>query len=568
MRADQFITEVSMKPSRLSQMADVIPATVGMEFELLLPKFELDSDYNEPEKNYEEDRKIRSIDDVISFFEGDYNNRNTLKVAEKKLRDEYHNYLYNEAESEWKNVEEEQLMEYYVIHNPEMSDEERNEAVETDMHLKYRSREYRITKEHYIEQYLEDGLQREYREKEFLVDTYGSNMSDMESVYDLTWPYWTIPSTESAEESNYRETANSLAPYLKPRDVIYNVHHDGRRWPNTFTVEPDASVQAFVNSKNGSPEQDSEIDESKFGVEIVSPTLDIYEMIKTLTAIKSWANNYGAYTNNTCGLHMSVSVPGFSHATADYIKLVLLLGDKHILEQFERQANEFTVSVLDKLQAQIKNEPSQLYSDQYILRAFAILKNTLNKTGKQILTDIGLETNYKGYVSINPHNKGENDYIEFRGPGNDWLGMLKTAEGTNTIVNTLLRCVVVLDASTKPELYRQEYLKKLYTLLSPYQDKLKKGSDSVIQLFAAYVAGALDSDTLKRKLNVLKFTPLNKNVDNVQYDIYSNRDPNRKIGSFTAAPAYSNMEFVNALRKLGQNKPTDFTYVTSIQQEK
>jgi hypothetical protein len=56
----------------------------------------------------------------------------------------------------------------------------------------------------------------------------------------------------------------------------------------------------------------------------------------------------------------------------------------------------------------------------------------------------------------------------------------------------MLRFIVVLDAAVDPEKYREEYLKKLYKVLSPViQDK---NTSSLGQLLAKYIAGQITKD--------------------------------------------------------------------------
>ena len=101
------------------------------------------------------------------------------------------------------------------------------------------------------------------------------------------------------------------------------------------------------------------------------------------------------------------------------------------------------------------------------------------------------------YTSIN--TKG--GYVEFRSPGGDWLG--EYAADPGKISNTLLRFVVALDAAADPEKYRNEYLKKLYTLLSP------KEKNDTISYFAKYVAGELPQSALK---SFIKQAQLERNI--------------------------------------------------------
>jgi 8-oxo-dGTP pyrophosphatase MutT (NUDIX family) len=86
------------------------------------------------------------------------------------------------------------------------------------------------------------------------------------------------------------------------------------------------------------------------------------------------------------------------------------------------------------------------------------------------------------YTSINV----KNGYIEFRSPGGDWLN-----DNFKEIDNTLRRFTVALSAAVDPEMYRQEYLKKLYKLLDVSSEK------DPLSYFAKFAAGELPKAALK-----------------------------------------------------------------------
>jgi hypothetical protein len=81
------------------------------------------------------------------------------------------------------------------------------------------------------------------------------------------------------------------------------------------------------------------------------------------------------------------------------------------------------------------------------------------------------------FTSINV----KDGHIEFRSPGGDWLD-----ENFDKIENTLLRFTVAMSAALNPEMYREEYLKKLYKILNPEGQKDEYGD--MIQEFAKYMA--------------------------------------------------------------------------------
>ena len=198
-------------------------------------------------------------------------------------------------------------------------------------------------------------------------------------------------------------------------------------------------------------------------------------MLLDLEKVVKWAARNDCYTNDSCGLHMNVSVPNFSKDKLDYVKLAIFLGDEYVLNQFGRLGNTYCASAMENIRKIAKTEPDKVVT---MLRA---MQNNLSAMASKI---VHTGTTNK-YTSINT----QDGYIEFRSPGGDWLG--EYAADPGKINNTLLRFTVALDVAMKPELHRQEYMKKLYKTLSLGE------SNDTIKFFARYAAGELPQSALK-----------------------------------------------------------------------
>jgi hypothetical protein len=193
-------------------------------------------------------------------------------------------------------------------------------------------------------------------------------------------------------------------------------------------------------------------------------------MLEDIDKVAKWASRAGAYTNSSTGLHMNVSVP--DQANLDYVKLAMFLGDNYILEQFGREGNTYCKSALNKIITTARGDPSRV---EEMMRQF---QGGLSELASKILHTGSTEK----FTSIN----NREGWIEFRGPGGDWLG-----DDLGPVKNTLLRAVVALDVATKPEEFKQEYYKKLYKTLSQGRE------DTSIEYFAKYAAGELPKQALK-----------------------------------------------------------------------
>ena len=99
-------------------------------------------------------------------------------------------------------------------------------------------------------------------------------------------------------------------------------YHGARREEGHYVVEPDGSLE---------PD-----DYDDAGLEFVSPPMPIDEMLSDFNKVVAWAKDKGCYTNDSTGLHINVSVPGFSLDKLDYVKLALFVGDDWVAQQFGR----------------------------------------------------------------------------------------------------------------------------------------------------------------------------------------------------------------------------------------
>jgi hypothetical protein len=290
-------------------------------------------------------------------------------------------------------------------------------------------------------------------------------MSDISNEFEIDWPYWTTPyGGEVSAEDVASDFANAVGRSVKASGA----YHSGS------VQRPNANNLHYIVEPDGSLDPD---DSNDGGLEFVSPALPIAELLSDLDKVAKWAGNYGCYTNESTGLHINVSVEGWSGDVGklDYVKLALLLGDNYILDKFGRAGNTYCKSAMNE----IKNRVSQRPED-----AGALLQKM--KTGLDGLASKAIHSGVTSkYTSINT----KDGYIEFRSPGGDWLQEYSNDPGS--ITNTLLRFVVALDAAVDPEKYKQEYLKKLYAILQP------KTHNDTLAYFAQYAAGAMPKAALK-----------------------------------------------------------------------
>jgi len=447
--------ELKMSPTNLAKMAKNIDARAGMEFELIVPGVESDEEEYESEPDYDADESFPTgrgwQRDIISFFRGGDmgNSTGTIQRAIDSLNEDFYAWI-DEDQEEYIN-----------------SDEGRNRAIEIARD-NVDPEEYEQDPEGVIQQYLEynderirDELVDEYNDDldskfERWLDDQGINsMADFANEYNLDWPYWTQQDYDGGGGASIDAVADDFSQAIGRPVNAASSYHGGRREAGHYVVEPDGSLQG---------------DRGETGLEFVSPVLTVPEMLEDIDKVAKWASRAGAYTNSSTGLHMNVSVP--DQENLDYVKLAMFLGDNYILEQFGRAGNSYCKSALNKIITTARGDPGRV---EEMMRQF---QGGLSELASKILHTGSTEK----FTSIN----NREGWIEFRGPGGDWLN-----DDLAPVKNTLLRAVVALDVATKPEEFKQEYYKKLYKTLSQGQE------DDTIQYFARYAAGELPQSALK-----------------------------------------------------------------------
>jgi hypothetical protein len=459
--------EISMSPSSLKKLSAQTGALAGMEFEMIVPGAG-DDDDGDQEPDYDFDQRCRSIQDARDFFyDGDFNSRQDIERMSDRMQNDYAEWLYERLDTDFTN-ESEYLISEWIANNVDESEwnpddlegEARQEALDefiANVDADPSSDYYQQALDEYREENRDS-----YDESDWLDAEDLDLMSGVENAYSISWPHWR---STGGGETSIEEVADSFQTAIG-RDVqASSAYHSGRvERPSTkslhYIVEPDSSLD---------PD-----DRDAQGLEFVSPPLPIEELLSDLNKVKAWADKTGCYTNASTGLHINVSVPGWDGDMnkLDYVKLAVLLGDEFVLDSFGRAGNTYAKSAMGKIRSIIKQNPAK--AEELLQRMKLGMDQLASKAIHSGVTE--------KYTSINT----KNGYIEFRSPGGDWLN-----DNFAEIENTLRRFTVALSAAVDPEMYRQEYLKKLYKLLDVVGEK------DPLSYFAKYSAGELPRAALK-----------------------------------------------------------------------
>ena len=478
----EFVTEqenlfeISMSPTSLKKLSAQTGALAGMEFEMIVPGVKGEDQDQEPDYDYDE--RASSIDDICNFFyDGDFNGRRQIDDLRERLRDSYEQWADEQLNNDWSdqgidylyqyvknNVDDETIIEALGLEPDEAGNEP---VIGREQWAEYAQRSWEENNDTYDEalsEFRDEWYNDDSHEETWLDDEGINSMMDVENTYGgiVTWPHWSDP---NAGETDVEQVADEFSHAIGREVRASENYHSGR------VERPSTKSLHYIIEPDGSLDPD---DSNDAGLEFVSPPLPIEELLSDLNKVKEWAGMYGCYTNASTGLHINVSVPGWDGDMnkLDYVKLAVLLGDEFVLDSFGRAGNTYAKSAMGKIRSIVKQNPAKA---QELLQRMKLGMDQL--ASKAIHSGVT-----EKYTSINT----KNGYIEFRSPGGDWLD-----DNFAEIENTLRRFTVALSAAVDPEMYRKEYLKKLYKLLDV------SGEKDPLSYFAKYSAGELPKAALK-----------------------------------------------------------------------
>jgi hypothetical protein len=235
---------------------------------------------------------------------------------------------------------------------------------------------------------------------------------------------------EQGYESGFKNTADQLAVYLS-RALKEKVVVNGTGYAS-WNLTHDTSIK---DSEGRSDEEDQD----GYGVEIVSPPQPPSKALEQLAIVFDILNKYDIETNESTGVHVNISLENLE--AFDPLKLVLFMGDEHILKKFDRTTNTFTNSQLRRVVDSISTTGK---IPKAVDELIALGREGLKETGK--------------YFSVNLLHLPK--YLEFRAAGGaDYHKRL------HDIREVTGRWLTAVEIAAKPDLYRKEYLKKVMKLI-------------------------------------------------------------------------------------------------------
>jgi len=183
-------------------------------------------------------------------------------------------------------------------------------------------------------------------------------------------------------------------------------------------------------------------------MELVSAPQPLAKAMEDLQFIFDWMNMNKHETNSSTGLHVNVSLRDLDINQVDKLKLLLLMGEQHVQQLFDRLLNSYTQSHLEILKTAIAyaHQRKQPWTQ---IREFKTLKHVLNAS-------IDMDK----YRTVN-FSKLQKGYLEFRIMGNQ-----DYHKRFETVKSVIVRYAYTLLAALDPDAFKTEYDQALAKLVS------------------------------------------------------------------------------------------------------
>jgi hypothetical protein len=445
------LNEVNMSPQALHSWF-TSPATHGMKL-----GFEAEIAIPIPKNIKDKMPEPNSIEAIADFFATDDNHRQ---------------YIINHL-TEMHDIWATDLFLQYTDDNDDYYDELHARIINNLVKEYGKAEAKRIVKDESTE--FDTAYDNAENEIELEFKTYGSgsesswlidalNVNNMIDALELDMPDPKYKLKFNTNTDPINDVISHFKKFMGLSVVQYNTYHGTGRDKLSYDewiVEPDASIKPS---------------EGDFGLEFISPARPLTESINTMINFFKWAKKNNCYTNRSTGLHLNVSVPGYSLDNLDYIKLALFLGDRYVLSTFERSFNIYCKSSMDEIiKAKTPNS-----------NVFDLMKQNLNKEAGKLI----YKSNSDKHVSIN----AKDGWVEFRAPGGDYLN-----KNPSFLSDTAIRVAMALHIACNDNLYKQEYSKKLYKLAS-------NDNATAVDLFVKYSNNKLSKSELLQNLRKVRIT--------------------------------------------------------------
>ena len=355
----------------------------------------------------------------------------------------------------------------------------------------------------YYEIFADDNLEAKGKFNEYYFEDFYSNVADdtkysigaylrthhinsMGDVYrefenDLIWPGGPLHQGEFDENYAY-QVADEIEQLIGDSVSVEGGDSYGDiNTADNWVITSDASIR---------PDEDAGEDA---GLEIITPAMEYEEGIGHITNVFDYLKSKDAYVNSTTGLHINVSLDNIDHSMLNYPKLVVMLGDKSIMDRYNRAFNEYSMSSLDSLSNMMNANVGFPRDKPRKVKEIAAMMGKLRGDFNNAVASSFENVDFGKFSSVGI----KDGYIEFRAAGGeDYL------DSIDDIINMINRFIMAYIVACDPEAYKNEYGKKLYRLISNVAKR--QASPNSMALFAKFSAGIITKDELISRVGALR----------------------------------------------------------------
>ncbi len=421
-----FKTFLSEKTMNTSVYKDALKrldndAKIGFEFEFVVPESAIGK--QEAATDYLRSYDFNDLTHLSDYFDID---RNTFRQIEREYDEWFEQNMKQWIENNYSDYEE-----------PSTEDEiAREKDARSAAEARFNADNSRASGDYSID--------------EWFSDVYSSKLSDLFNEFGIEPQYGWADERRGAfytEDSETRSAIEHVVDLMNrqiSRTVRGNPLESGYR---TWGVVEDSSV-------TGTDDQ--------YGVEVVSPPMKPSKAIYALKDMFDFIGSNDFETNSTCGLHINISVPDMAKKL-DPLKLMLFMGEKHVLNIFERGDNIFARPLFLSLLQKVRDSG---FMSTYPKEFITAMQDELMSSGKN--------------HTANLSKLIRNGYVEFRvAGGNGYHRSQKEKE----VISLIGRFLAIIELAIDPEAERQEYMKKVGKLMNALR-KNAAPSDSEMSTYA------------------------------------------------------------------------------------
>jgi len=250
---------------------------------------------------------------------------------------------------------------------------------------------------------------------------------------------------------------------------------------NTWIIEEDPTIEP---------------DEGDNAFEIVMPVRPYASGVNDIEEFTDFLKTRHAYTNSTTGLHINVSLQNIPFDKLDYAKLVVMLGDDHVLKQFNREFNTYSLHAMKQLQDAMDKKQGFDTEKRHKADAYGEMMQQMKTKTNMAVQNAFKDIDFGKYSSVGI----KDGYIEFRSMGGD-----NYLDNIDTIINTINRFIVAFGVASDETAYQKEYGKKLYKLAQGIDSKYDGGiRKNAMTLFAGFSANLISKEELVQNLKRIR----------------------------------------------------------------